>query len=87
MLYSNPQNIQEVVTMMKSLKLEKSIDTYTAVARALAWNKRTSNLLEEMEKARSSGLQFGEVQIMEIVKSLAIVGLYGTIPQVIAFYQ
>ncbi|KAL0850878.1 hypothetical protein ABMA28_006787 [Loxostege sticticalis] len=81
----NPQNIQEVVTMMKSLKLEKSIDTYTAVARALAWNKRTSNLLEEMEKARSSGLQFGEVQIMEIVKSLAIVGLYGTIPQVLKF--
>ncbi|XP_028159068.1 leucine-rich PPR motif-containing protein, mitochondrial-like isoform X1 [Ostrinia furnacalis] len=81
----NPQNIQEVLTMMKSLKLEKSIDTYTAVARALAWNKRTPNLLEEMENARSRGLEFGETHIMEIVKTLASIGLYGSIPKVLQF--
>ena len=80
--FSNVQNIKEVLTMMRSLNVEPSIDTYTATARALAWNKESGPMLEEMEKAQKRGFYFTESHVMEIVKTLAHVGLYPTISQV-----
>lgn len=68
--------------MMKSVKLKQSIDTYTAVARALVWNKEDGPLLKEMDQTIKNGFQFEERHIMEIVKTLAVVGSYKTIPQV-----
>lgn len=68
--------------MMRSLNVESSIDTFTATARALAWNKESGPMLEEMEKAQKRGLYFKESHVMEVVKTLAHVGLYQTIPQV-----
>ncbi|XP_052757762.1 leucine-rich PPR motif-containing protein, mitochondrial-like [Galleria mellonella] len=79
----NVSNIQEVLTMMKSLKLENSIETHTATMKALAYNKQIKLLFEEMDKAERSGLQFDEVHIMEIVKTLANVGSYQSIPRVL----
>ncbi|XP_004930031.2 leucine-rich PPR motif-containing protein, mitochondrial isoform X1 [Bombyx mori] len=81
----NLQNIQEVLTMMKSVKLKQSIETYTAVARALAWNKEDGPLLKEMDQTIKNGFQFEERHIMEIVKTLAVVGSYKTIPQVLKY--
>ncbi|KAJ0182327.1 hypothetical protein K1T71_001696 [Dendrolimus kikuchii] len=81
----NVNNIQEVFTMMKSLKLEPSINTYTATARALVWNKKENLMFEELEKARQNGLEFGEEHIMEIVKTLAAIALYGPIPKVLKY--
>ncbi|KAM3967869.1 leucine-rich PPR motif-containing protein, mitochondrial [Aphomia sociella] len=81
----NLNNIQEILTMMKSLKLEHSVDTYTALARALAYNKQIKLLFEEMDKARRCGLQFGEVHIMEIVKTLAGMGSYDAVAQVLSY--
>ncbi|KAG6447060.1 hypothetical protein O3G_MSEX004728 [Manduca sexta] len=81
----NPNNIQEVLTMMKSLKLEPSVDTYTAVARALAFNKKTDKVLEEMDKARRTGYQFEETHIMDIVKTLAVLGNYEPIPKILRY--
>lgn len=69
--------------MMKSLKLEHSINTYTATARALAFNKKNDLLLKEMEKARNAGIKLDEVHLMDIVKTLASVGNYEPIPHVI----
>lgn len=68
--------------MMKSLKLEPSVDTYTATTRALAWNKKEDLMLNELEKARQKGFEFDETHIMEIVKTLAAVTLYQPIPKV-----
>ncbi|CAG4977600.1 unnamed protein product [Parnassius apollo] len=81
----NLKNIQEVLSMMKSLKLEYSLDTYTATVRAYALNKKHEQLLKEMEKAQQNGFQFEETHIMEIVKTLASVGLYETIPEALKF--
>jgi hypothetical protein len=68
--------------MMKSLKIERSTDTSTAIIRSLAWNKKSGPLIEEMDHAQKSGLQFEETHIMEIVKTLAVVGLYDFVPKV-----
>lgn len=81
----NVHNIQEVMTMMRSLNVDPSIDTYTATTRALAWNKKNDALLDEMEKAKKNGLQFTEAHIMEIVKTLAWVALYQPIPKVLSY--
>ncbi|CAK1602353.1 unnamed protein product [Parnassius mnemosyne] len=81
----NLKNIQEVLSMMKSLKLEYSLDTYTATVRAYALNKKHEQVLKEMEKAVENGFQFEETHIMEIVKTLASVGLYETIPKALKF--
>ncbi|KAJ8735797.1 hypothetical protein PYW07_007417 [Mythimna separata] len=81
----NVHNIEEVLTMMRSLNVEPSIDTFTATARALAWNKKPDVMLEEMVKARKKGFQFQESHIMEIVKTLAHVGLYQDIAKTLTF--
>ncbi|KAJ8736098.1 hypothetical protein PYW08_006754 [Mythimna loreyi] len=81
----NVQNIEEVLTMMRSLNVEPSIDTWTATARALAWNKIPDVMLTEMGKVQKKGFQFTESHIMEIVKTLALVGLYQNIPKVLSF--
>ncbi|CAG9796380.1 unnamed protein product [Diatraea saccharalis] len=81
----NIQQIKEVLSMMKSLKIEKSLDTYTAIVRALAWNKKTNLVLEEMENVQKKGLQFEESHIMDIVKTLAASGSYEIIHQVLQF--
>ncbi|KOB73333.1 putative leucine rich protein [Operophtera brumata] len=64
---------------MKSLKLEHSIDTYTAKVRSLIWNKQNSFIVEEMDRAVKNGFQFGETHVMEIVKTLANMGFYETL--------
>ncbi|XP_045768937.1 leucine-rich PPR motif-containing protein, mitochondrial [Maniola jurtina] len=79
------ENIQEILTMMKSLQVKHSVNTYTATARAFAWNKKNNLLLEELEKAQKNGITFGEVHIMEIVKTLAAVGEYGPVPDVLKY--
>nr|XP_026486597.1 leucine-rich PPR motif-containing protein, mitochondrial-like [Vanessa tameamea] len=79
------ENIQEILTMMKSLKLEYSINTFTAVTRAFAFNKNNELLIDEIEKARNIGIKFDEIHIMEIVKTLAAVSNYGPIPQVLKY--
>ncbi|XP_045536900.1 leucine-rich PPR motif-containing protein, mitochondrial [Papilio machaon] len=81
----NLANIKEVLTMMKSLKLEPSVDTYTATIRAYAFNKKQDLVLKEMQKAQQNGLQFSEMHIMKIVKMLASVGLYEAIPKALKF--
>ncbi|CAH0695462.1 unnamed protein product [Spodoptera exigua] len=81
----NVKNIKEVLTMMRSLNVSPSIDTYTATARALAWNKKSKAVIEEMDAAVKNGLQFTEAHIMEIVKTLAVVGLYQPIPKVLNY--
>ncbi|XP_045459667.1 leucine-rich PPR motif-containing protein, mitochondrial-like [Melitaea cinxia] len=81
----NLDNIQEILTMMKSLKLEHSINTYTATARALAFNKKNDLLLKEMDKARNAGIKFDEVHLMDIVKTLASVGNYEPIPRILKY--
>lgn len=83
----NVRMIQEVRTMMKSLKLEESVDTYTAIARALAFNMIPESVLQEMEKAANMGIQFKEEHIMEIVKTLASMGDYLTIPKVFIIFR
>ncbi|XP_049882196.1 leucine-rich PPR motif-containing protein, mitochondrial-like [Pectinophora gossypiella] len=80
-----PNNIQEVLTMMQSLKIVKSADTYTAIARALAWNKQGDKVLEELSSAYKTGIRFGENHIMDIVKTLAECSLYAFIPQTLRF--
>lgn len=80
--HSNLKNINEVLSMMKSLKIEYSIDTCTAIIRALAWNKQVDTILDEMRKAEKCGLQWTEQHIMEIVKTLASMSLYQLIPDV-----
>ncbi|CAH4031371.1 unnamed protein product [Pieris brassicae] len=77
--------IQEVTTMMSSLKINKSVDTYTAIARAYAWNKKHNMLLDEMKKAENNEIQFDEIHIMEIVKSLADVVNYEPVPKVLQY--
>ncbi|XP_059051022.1 leucine-rich PPR motif-containing protein, mitochondrial-like [Achroia grisella] len=79
----NLNNIQEVVSMMKSLKLENSLETCLAKVRALAYNKQFKLLYEEMDKTKTSGLQFSEIHIMEIVKTLAAVGSYEYVAKVL----
>ncbi|CAH0405199.1 unnamed protein product [Chilo suppressalis] len=81
----NLNNIKEVLSVMKSLKINQSIDTYTAIVRALAWNKKSDLVLEEMKNVQKSSLQFEETHIMEIVKTLAVCGEYGIINQVLSF--
>ncbi|CAH0727544.1 unnamed protein product, partial [Brenthis ino] len=81
----NLQNIQEVLTMMKSLNLELSVSTYTFTARAYAWNKQNDLLMDELKKANDSGIKFGEVHIMEILKTLAIVNNYEPVPKVLSY--
>ncbi|XP_053615995.1 leucine-rich PPR motif-containing protein, mitochondrial-like [Plodia interpunctella] len=81
----NIKNIQEVLTMMKSLKLEMTIDTHTAVIRALAYNKQPSYMFNELDRARRSGLKFRETHIMEIVKATADIGLYECIPKILQY--
>lgn len=81
-LYRKLQNIQEVLTMMKSLKFESTVNTYTAIAKGLAWNKKEDLLFQEIEKARQNGLEFQETHIMELVKTLAGTGNYDAIPKV-----
>ncbi|XP_072940263.1 leucine-rich PPR motif-containing protein, mitochondrial-like isoform X2 [Epargyreus clarus] len=81
----NLNNVQEVLAMMKTLKVPYSIDTYTASARAYAWHKKNDQLLEEMKKAVRNGLQFGERNVMEIVKTLAMIGEYKPIPKVLKY--
>lgn len=68
--------------MMKSLQVEPTVNTYTATARAFAWNKKNDQLLEELAKAQSNGIKFGEVHIMDIVKTLASVEEYGPVSKV-----
>ena len=70
---------------MKSLKLEPSANTYTYTARAYAWNKNNDLLIEELEKARNIGIQFGEIHIMEILKTLAVVSNYEPVAKVSSF--
>ncbi|XP_022130285.2 leucine-rich PPR motif-containing protein, mitochondrial [Pieris rapae] len=77
--------IQEVTTMMSSLKINKSVETYTAIARAYAWNKKHNMLLDEMKKAKNNEIQFDEIHIMEIVKSLAEVVNYEPVPKVLQY--
>ncbi|XP_068626542.1 leucine-rich PPR motif-containing protein, mitochondrial isoform X2 [Battus philenor] len=81
----NLNNIQEVLTMMKSLKLNLTINTYTATVRAYIFNKKDELVLKEMHKAQQSGLQFDETHIMNIVKTLASVSLYELIPKVLKY--
>lgn len=69
--------------MMKSLNLELSVSTYTFTARAYAWNKQNDLLMDELKKAKDSGIKFGEVHIMEILKTLAFVNNYEPVPKVI----
>lgn len=68
--------------MMKSLKLEESANTYTAAARALVFNKDYEMMLQELEQAVRNQLVFKEEHIMEIVKTLAAMGEYLSIPNV-----
>lgn len=68
--------------MMKSLKIDHSIDTFTATIRAMAWNKQTDMILEEMRKPERCGLKWTEQHIMDIVKSLAFMSFYQLIPGV-----
>lgn len=68
--------------MMTSLKIERTADTYTALARVFAWNKKSEVILEEMGKARANGLVFEERHVMEIVKTLAEMNFYELVPRV-----
>ncbi|CAK1540253.1 unnamed protein product [Leptosia nina] len=77
--------ITEVLTMMNSLKITKSVDTYVATARALAWNKKNTLLVEELTKAQNGGIIFEEQHIMEIIKTLAAVVNYEPVPKVLHF--
>lgn len=70
---------------MKSLKIPLSADTYTAIARALAWNKKGELMMDKLKEANGIGIQFGEVHIMEIIKTMAAAALYAPIPQVSMF--
>ncbi|XP_048489346.1 leucine-rich PPR motif-containing protein, mitochondrial [Plutella xylostella] len=81
----NLQNISEVLIMMKSLKIDQTIDTCTAIARAYAWNRKDKQMLEEMNKTTALGLSFDEKHIMEIVKTLAFLSHYDPIPKVLQF--
>ncbi|XP_039757887.1 leucine-rich PPR motif-containing protein, mitochondrial-like [Pararge aegeria] len=81
----NLDNIQEILTMMKSLQVNLTVKTYTAIARAFAWNKKNNLLLEELAKAQKNGIIFGEVHIMEIVKTLAAVEEYGSVQNVLKY--
>lgn len=69
--------------MMTSLKMERSADTYVAVLRALAFNKRREILLEELSKAyHEHKIDFEEKHIMEVVKTVAVIGMYDIVPKV-----
>ncbi|XP_060804000.1 leucine-rich PPR motif-containing protein, mitochondrial [Amyelois transitella] len=81
----NVNNIQEVLSMMKSLKFETTVDTYTAVVRALACNKQPAHMFNELDKGVRSGVKFEEAHIMEIVKTAAEFGLYETIPKILRY--
>lgn len=81
-LHRNLDNIPEILTMMKSLQLDYSVNTYTAIARAYGWNKKNQQLIKEMNTAVKNGITFGEVHIMDIVKTLAFVGNHVSIPEV-----
>ncbi|CAB3256339.1 unnamed protein product [Arctia plantaginis] len=81
----NTQNIQEVLSMMKSLKINPTVDTYTAISRALAFNKEMDAMIASMSQAIRLGFRFTEVHIMEIVKTLSAVACYAPIPQVLKY--
>ncbi|XP_032528915.2 leucine-rich PPR motif-containing protein, mitochondrial-like [Danaus plexippus] len=81
----NLDNIPEILTMMKSLQLDYSVNTYTAIARAYGWNKKNQQLIKEMNTAVKNGITFGEVHIMDIVKTLAFVGNHVSIPEVLKY--
>ncbi|VVC95207.1 unnamed protein product, partial [Leptidea sinapis] len=78
-------SIEEVITMMNSLKIENSVDTYTATACVYACNNKNSLLLEELDKARQAGVQFGESHIMTIVKNAAFSNNYEPIPTILKY--
>lgn len=80
--FRNIQNIQEVLSMMKSLKITPTVDTYTAISRALAFNKEIDAMITNMTQAIRLGFQFTEEHIMEIVKTLSAVTCYTPIPKV-----
>ncbi|XP_063616303.1 leucine-rich PPR motif-containing protein, mitochondrial [Cydia splendana] len=81
----NYENVKEVLTMMKSLKFEHTIDTHTSISRALAFNKKEELLLKEMEMARQNGHQFEETHVMEIVKSMAAGKMYKLVPKILHY--
>lgn len=80
--FSKLSGVQEVLTMMNSLKINISVETYTATARIYAWNKNNAMLLEELKKAQNNGIKFEENHIMEIIKTLADVVNYEPVPKV-----
>ncbi|KAJ2948053.1 hypothetical protein O0L34_g9850 [Tuta absoluta] len=81
----NVQNIQEVLTMMQSLKIERSAETYTSIAKAFIFSKQPEKALDEMTLALQSSVKFDEKQIMDIVKTLAENRLYEFVPKVLRF--